>query len=475
MNSAWVKLALWEVDLYLWQSASYLYRLVGIVGNWRQSSWLLQYSEFIGALLISLLLAIAPFVSTSAIGIFLIAGAMFWGLLTLSDDTRSGVTSIHLLVFLYWCVATVAMAFSPEFSAAVSGWVKLTLYLVFFALATRVLRSPAICSWIITIFLHVSLIVSIYGVRQQFYGARQLATWNDPNSALAQDSRVYSYLGNPNLLAGYLITAIALSRAAVFVWQRWLPKALALIILIVNSSCLYFTDSRGGWIGMLALTLTFLLLLRYWWKDYLPRFWRIWLLPIVFGSLAGLLIAALLVVEPLRLRVLSIFAGREDSSNNFRINVWLAVFDMIRDRPLIGIGPGNEVFNIVYPRYMRTGYTALSAYSIFLEILVEVGLIGLGCFLWLIVVAFDRGVRQLERLRLERNLQGFWLMGAIAATVGMLAHGVVDTVWYRPQIQTLWWLAIAIIASKIPDSKETRSNLKNVSSPEPSLARPDGP
>ena len=474
MNSAWVKLALWEVDLYLWQSASYLYRLVGIVGNWRQSSWLLQYSEFIGALLISLLLAIAPFVSTSAIGIFLIAGAMFWGLLTLSDDTRSGVTSIHLLVFLYWCVATVAMAFSPEFSAAVSGWVKLTLYLVFFALATRVLRSPAICSWIVTIFLHVSLIVSIYGVRQQFYGARQLATWNDPNSALAQDTRVYSYLGNPNLLAGYLIPAIALSIAAVFVWQRWLPKALSLIILIVNSSCLYFTDSRGGWIGMLALTLTFLLLLRYWWKDYLPRFWRIWLLPIVFGSLAGLLIAALLVVEPLRLRVLSIFAGREDSSNNFRINVWLAVFDMIRDRPLIGIGPGNEVFNLVYPRYMRTGYTALSAYSIFLEILVEVGLIGLGCFLWLIVVAFDRGVRQLEKLRLERNLQGFWLMGAIAAAVGMLAHGVVDTVWYRPQIQTLWWLAIAIIASKISDSKETRSDLKNVSSPEPSLARPDG-
>ena len=29
----------------------------------------------------------------------------------------------------------------------------------------------------------------------------------------------------------------------------------------------------------------------------------------------------------------------------------------------------------------------------------------------------------------------------------MLAHGVVDTIWYRPEVNTLWWLTVALIAS----------------------------
>jgi putative inorganic carbon (HCO3(-)) transporter len=28
-----------------------------------------------------------------------------------------------------------------------------------------------------------------------------------------------------------------------------------------------------------------------------------------------------------------------------------------------------------------------------------------------------------------------------------MVHGLVYTVWYRPQVQLLWWLAIAIISS----------------------------
>jgi putative inorganic carbon (HCO3(-)) transporter len=248
-------------------------------------------------------------------------------------------------------------------------------------------------------------------------------------------------------LASYLLPAITLSIAAVFVWRGRLPKALAALMVMINCACLYFTDSRGGWIGMVALSATFLLLLYYWFKDYLSPFWGKWLLPLVFGSLAGLLFVALLFVEPLRLRVLSIFAGREDSSNNFRMNVWAAVMDMIRDRPLIGIGPGNEAFNKIYPLYMRPRYTALSAYSIILDTAVETGLIGLSCLLWLIVVTVNQGVRQIHRLRVNSDSQGFWLMGAIAAMAGILAHGCFDTVFHRPEVNTLWWLMVAIIAS----------------------------
>jgi putative inorganic carbon (hco3(-)) transporter len=464
MNFVWQRLTLSELHLSQWRFASYFYRLVGAFGSWREASWLLQWSDLLGAVLVSLVLILAPFVPNTIIGLLLIAGGVYWMLLTLTENGKPGITPIHLLVLLYWGIATVAFAFSPVKTAAFSGWVKLTLYLLMFALSARVLRSPRLLSWIIAIFLHVSLVVSGYGIRQQIYGVEQLATWNDPTSELAQQTRVFSYLGNPNLLASYLLSAIALSVAAVFVWRGWLPKALAMTMIIVNCACLFFTGSRGGWIGMLALSAAFLLLLYYWFIDYFSPFWRRWLLPIVFGGLAALLIAAVVLVEPLQLRVMSIFAGRKDSSNNFRMNVWMAAIDMIRDRPILGIGPGNEAFNQVYPLYMRPRYTALSAYSIWLDTLIETGFIGVSCFLWLIAVTITQGVRIVGRLRDNGKAQGLWLIAAIASMVGILAHGCVDTVFHRPQVNTLWWLMVAIIASQyreVTEGEETPKIRKN--------------
>jgi len=447
MNSAWQQITLSNLPLYQWLSGSYLYHLVGILSAWRRGSWLMQWAEPLGAFLVSLVFVLAPFVSNDLIGVLLLASGGFWLLLTLSDESGRGVTPIHLLVLLYWGISAVATAMSPVKAAALVGLGKLTLYLVFFGLMARVLRYPKIRSWLITVYLLVALIVSVYGLRQWFFGAEQLATWVDPESPLAKSTRVYSYLGNPNLLAAYLIPAIAFSFAALLAWRGWVCKALAVTMIIVNTFCLGLTFSRGGWIGLVVMFFTFAGLLFYWWSVNLPAFWRIWSLPILIGGLAAVLILAVLFVPPVHDRVLSMFIGRQDSSNNFRINVWAAVREMIADRPILGIGPGNTAFNKIYPIYMRPRFSALSAYSFLLEVTVETGFIGLFCFLWLLLVTFNQGWQQLRRLREWGSRESFWLMAAIATLLGMLAHGAFDTVLYRPDVNTLWWLMIAIIAS----------------------------
>jgi len=445
----WQQLTLVYLPAIQWRRSSYLGRLVGLLQNWRRDSWLLQWSSEIAIVLLSLLFALAPFVPNALTGVLLVACAGFWVLLTLSDDVESQtyLTPVHLLVLLYWGIATVATALSPEKAAAAIGWGKLTLYLGLFALIARILRSPRWRSWLITVYLHVAVFVSIYGLRQWFFGATALATWVDTESSLANTTRVYSYLGNPNLLAGYLLPAVPLSIAACFAWRGWLPKALALTLAIVNGACLVLTFSRGGWIGFVVSILVICVLLLYWWSPHLPLRWRRWAIPTLLGGLAGLLLLAILLVEPLRDRVMSIFADRNDSSNNFRLNVWAAVVEMIRDRPILGIGPGNSVFNKIYPLYQRPRYTALSAYSIFLEIVVETGFIGFGCFLWFLLVTLQHGGVQLSRLRALQSREMFWLIAAIAALIGMLAHGTVDTVWYRPEVNTLWWFMVALITS----------------------------
>lgn len=449
MISTWQYLTLTNLSARQWIQSSYLHHLIGVLRNWRQGSWLMQWAEPLGGLLVMLVFGLAPFVSNTLIGILLLACAGFWILLTLSDDVEPGsvITPVHLIVILYWGIAVVATAASPVRSAAMEGLSKLSLYVLLFVLMARVLRSPRIRSTLITVYLLAALLVGVVGLRQWFFGADALATWVDPESSLAGTTRVYSFLGNPNLLAGYLLPAVIFSAAAVFAWKRWLAKTLAIVMFLCNSLCLVLTFSRGGWIGFVIACFCMLMLLVHWFSIYLPRFWQRWALPIVLGTSAAVVVLAVIAVEPLRDRVLTIFSGREDSSNNFRINVWMAVIEMIKDRPVLGIGPGNDAFNRIYPQYQATGFTALSAYSIFLEVAVETGLIGLTCFLWILLVTFNQCWVQLQRLRQIGSSEGFWLMAAGASMVGMLAHGLVDTVWYRPQVSTLWWLMIALVTS----------------------------
>jgi putative inorganic carbon (HCO3(-)) transporter len=236
--------------------------------------------------------------------------------------------------------------------------------------------------------------------------------------------------------------ALPLGVIAAIHWRNWGMKALGIITAILGAFCITQSQSRGGLMGIAAESFTLVLLLVYWWGKRLPS----WTFPSVFAGTAGAIALGTILVPTLRKRVGSIF-GTEDSSNAFRVNVWISVLNMIKAKPILGIGPGNKAFNQVYPLYQRSGYSALGTYSVPLEITVETGIIGLICYGWMIFTIFRQAWIALNRLRSDRDSSGLWIIAAIATLVGMIVHGLVDTVWYRPQVQLLWWLAIAIISS----------------------------
>jgi putative inorganic carbon (hco3(-)) transporter len=460
MNSLWQKLTLIDVSLPQWQRHSYLTSWIGAVQGWRVSSWILQWGESIGALIAVAILGMSPFVrtfSTEFLAFFLTISAVFWLLLTVSDNGPRGFTPIHLTVMVFFAIAVLASAFAPEQSLGLKGLKmlafsdgisKLLLYLLFFALLARLLRSARLRSWILGIYLHIALFVSAFGIQQSIYGARALATWVDPESPLAKTTRAYSYLGNPNVLAGYLLPAIALSLAAVFIWPGKLPKALAVFMVVINSWCMYATQSRGGWVAFFAMLIVAGAGIYYWYRPRLSPFWRIWMLPIAAGTALLLGGIAVLASPIVRERLFSIFTDRGDSSNNFRINVWAATDEMIKKRPILGIGYGDRVFKKVYPLYqVNPKYSALASYSIYRETLVETGFLGLASLLWMMLVAGVQGAIPLPRLRENGDTHYFWLVGGLAGAIGLAVQGLSDTVWYRPVINILWWLMLAIIAS----------------------------
>jgi putative inorganic carbon (hco3(-)) transporter len=443
------KLTLMRFQAAGWLRQSPLWKIFNPLRHWRPYSVLLQWGTELSVLLLTLLFVMAPFVATTYIGLLELAGVGLWLALTLSEDAPQPhkISPIHSLLALYWLWAGIATVLSPVPREALNGLVELTLYLGVFVLIERTVRSIRWRNWLIAVYLLTATFVTLYGLRQWFFGADALATWVDPDSSLANTTRVYSYLDNPNLLAAYLLPAIPFSLSAIFAWSHWGPKLLAVAMFVANTICLVLTFSRGGWLALVVtLTLAGLLLL-YWMLPQLPKFWQRWAFPLLLGGGTAVIALAILFVEPVRDRFLSVFASRGDSSNNFRINVWESVQQMIRDRPLTGIGPGHDAFNKIYPLYQRPKFSALSAYSIYLEHLVEFGIFGFLVFVGLLIALYQQGWIHVKRLRQVKSPQGFWLIAALAGMGGLLVHGTVDTVWYRPQVLTLWWLMAAIVTS----------------------------
>jgi putative inorganic carbon (hco3(-)) transporter len=454
MYSFWQRLTLSDLALDGIVDASYVHRWVGSLQAWRQHSWLMQWGDEIGAMLAALIFIIAPFVpstpglSTETIGLLLLPLAAFWVLLTLADKQAGGTTPIHFAILIFWMISAIATGLSPAKDAALGGLGKLSLYLSLFLMLARLCRSSRIRNWLIAVYLNTAFFVSGYGVHQSIYGAKQLGNWVDAESTLAKTTRVYSYLNNPNLLAGYLLPAIAFSVAAFLIWRGWVYKTLAMVMVVVNTYCLLVTYCRGAWIGLALGVVVAAGLVYYWLRPQLPKFWRSWGFPIVLGSILAIGGLAVLLIPSLHDRVLSIFSGSKDSSNNVRLEVWKAVSKMTHDRPLLGFGPGDRVFKKVYPIYQTSPrFGAIGAYSIFLETIVEIGYIGFVCLIWMLVVTANCGIQSLQQLRQTKDPQAFWLIAAIVAMVATLAQGATDTVWYRPEVQTLWWLTIGIIAS----------------------------
>ena len=134
---------------------------------------------------------------------------------------------------------------------------------------------------------------------------------------------------------------------------------------------------------------------------------------------------------------------RNDSSTSFRMNVYTSSVEMFRDNFWLGIGAGNKVFREIYGLYMLSGFDALSAYSIFLETAVESGIFGLIFYLLFIIFLIKYAVSAYINVKdvKVKTVIGILLLSVI----GVLIHGLFDTIYFRPQVQLIFWTTAAII------------------------------
>lgn len=358
--------------------------------------------------------------------------------------------NFELWLLAYFMIVIISLAGSTLFHLSLKGFFKTFTYLAFYFSMVQYLKSNR--KKLPYVLAAIGICVSfeaVAGFLQNFAHVDEISTWQDVSKLNPEEvmTRVYGTLKpyNPNLLGGYFVAGIPslYALAAYYFAGKKLKFSLtALAFALLSTITLFLTGCRGSYIGMMVILISmFAVSAKYLWNNYK----QIYLTAV--GSVIAFGTASVLFVSSLRARVLSIFAMRQDSSNSFRFNVYHSSVEMFKDNWLLGIGVGNQNFREIYGLYMKTGFDALSAYNIFLEIAVESGIFALIAFMGFLITLIKNSINFI--LKSTDTKAVIIASAAIISIIAVCIHGLVDTVFFRPQIQFIFWTMVAVARTVI--------------------------
>ena len=238
---------------------------------------------------------------------------------------------------------------------------------------------------------------------------------------------------DPNVLGGLLILVTSLTAPQLFTPRPILKKILVAPILAVMLSCLLLTFSRGAFAGLAAASL-FLGALRY----------RRLLIALV---LVGLLI---LILPQTQTYVQHFIAGTrgQDLATQMRFGEYKDAFKLISRYPWFGVGFGGAPSIDLY----------IGVSSVYLLMAENMGLVGLGSFLLIMVLYFFHGWEARRALVGDPEGEAI-LLGLLGAIVGAMAGGVFDHYFFNldfPHSVSLFWLyvGLTIATTKVYSSSQ---------------------
>ena len=415
-----------------------------------RNSAILQNIDTIILPLILLVFAASTFMQSDYIG-FIALSVIFLTLIKIftKPNEKISFSIVDLLILVYFLIVIVSLFGSTLFALSLKGFLKTFIYIGFYYSLSQYLKSNK--EKIPVILGAIALCISaeaILGVFQSTLHLEQISTWQDTSNLNPEDvlSRVYGSLKplNPNLYGGYLIAGLPVVIGAIFNFASKKHLKLTICSAILTTAVMYAilqTGCRGAYLAMmLIIGAVFLVSAKFFWNKYKKIYISI------ISITTALFLMIITFVNSLRLRFLSIFAMRSDSSNSFRFNVYNSSLQMFKDNWLLGIGVGNKNFREIYGLYMKTGFDALSSYNIYLETAVESGIFALILFLAILgklsydaVVSIFKSKDTNDIIIISSCIIGIW---------AMMFHGLVDTVFFRPQLQFIFWTLAAIINCK---------------------------
>jgi putative inorganic carbon (hco3(-)) transporter len=339
-----------------------------------------------------------------------------------------GVRGIALLCFAGLTTASIAWSINPDASRSTAiDLLKLTaIYLTLVNVVTTPRRLAIVCGALV-----LGSIVTAYGVidshftgtpqtLEEGYRAHWVEVYADPNRSAM----------NLGLVVPLAVAFLARKESG---WGWRLVCALAVVMAVV---AIVFTFSRGGFIGLTAAMCV--------WALREQKKLRSVLLGVALA--AGL---AVFAPKSFWERNETVTTFHEDASAMGRVYAWQVTSRISLDKPLLGVGAGS--FRFAWPLYAPPeSHRAYVAHNIFLDVIGELGWVGL--FFFLVFAGSSTG----GAFEASRDPRMGWLARGLAASMtGYLICDLFSGYILSAHLYVLFGLAAC--AQRIAQAQEAKA------------------
>jgi len=380
----------------------------------------------------------APIVPTMAmVGLSLLCLASMLIHAVLTEGFRFKFDGVAFFIVIFICVYLVAGITSFVMIKSLSIWAIYFAFMTMYFVIINSVNKEKLLKGILTVFTLSGFLVCAYGIAQYLFGWDTAQAWMDEGMFEDIKMRIYSTLGNPNVLGEYILLVLPVSIGLMWTGKGAATKITYAAISGLMFAALILTFSRGCWIGIMVAAAIFI-------TFAAGKLWGL--------GLIALPIIPMVLPESIINRFSSI-GDMEDSSTSYRVYIWMGTLAMVKDFWVSGIGMGQEAFTQVYPFYSYSGIVAPHSHNLFLQMLVESGIAGIAVFLVIIFLFIKKIAAGYQYGGKGDSLST--LMTAITAGIcGFLVQGMFDNCFYNYRVMLVFWCVLAMGRACVYVAKE---------------------
>lgn len=368
------------------------------------------------------------------------AGAVLAGswlaTIAIRPGTRRGLTShapwlvAALMAFLVWSAVSALWAESP--SATATSTLRFALDAMLMPIVFWAIRERRHVVWVYGVFVVGVLLSVLWGI-----SVGKAAT----GVSAAQVGRLTGANVEANVLATLLIVCTVFASALAVVLRRMpMARVLAVLAALAATAAFFGTFSRGG---IVALTVVILASGFYAGRSR----------PAFVALVLGVILVGAVFLKDTTSSAVQRLAS---TSTSGRADVWKVGLRMVRANPIVGVGSGN--YTAAEPHYLLATPgpitradlivgTPFPAHNVYLQILAEMGVIGLVLFVSVILLSIGAAVKSVKLFEAvgDRSME---VLGRslVLALVGILAADFFISDQYDKQLWLLLAMGPALLA-----------------------------
>ncbi len=329
-------------------------------------------------------------------------------------------------VAAWFMVALLAVLISPDLRLSLGilkGWfvdpiLFLLLLLINIKIATDWLKV------IIGLFVGVSF-VSSYGLLEYSLG------WG-----LRNDGLLNSVYESANYVAMFIVPILFFGTTLALVVRGRKIRYLYWLLLLVNILALYYTKSYGGYLALLVGLVFYLIMYS---RQNIKMRKLLLLSGVALVLLSGVIVSS-------QDKFQNYLKGGDRTSISTRQQIWQTSVLLIKEKSILGWGLGNfqESYRSrvkqLYPKPLE--WNVVKAHNLYLNLWIEMGILGLLVFLYLIIKIFFILKSELKTEIKERKM---FIISLLSAVVAILVHGLVDTPYFKNDLSLVFFIFVGLI------------------------------